>query len=230
MLMKSEMKFHKPFSPTIMETEVPKRFIDIVNEIGDEVLSDDKKSAQWDWSNHLVGKVHKEVQIPIVNKKDGDYCKDVMKSMCIEYLKNMISKSRAYIDNDVILHHPTRGNLHPTNKNINISQSWIVSQYKGEYNPWHQHSGHLSSVIYLKLPKGIGKFYEKELEDHYPIGGSIQFMQGDKQSLRSDTLTFRPEVGKMLIFPSWLKHSVYPFDADGERRSMSFNAYYVNKK
>ena len=85
-------KFHEPFSPTIMETEVPKKFIDIVNKVGDEVLSDDKKSAQWDWSNHLVGKVHKEVQIPIVNKEDGDYCKDVMKSMCVEYLKNMISK------------------------------------------------------------------------------------------------------------------------------------------
>ena len=228
--MKKSETFHTPFSPSIMETEVPKRFLNIVNEIGDEVLSDDKKSAQWDWSNHLVGKVHKEVQIPIVNKKDGDYCKDVMKSMCVEYLKNMISKSRAYIDNNIILHHPTRGNLHPTNENVNISQSWIVSQYKGEYNPWHQHSGHLSSVIYLKLPKGMKEFFDKESKDHYPIGGSIQFMQGDKQSLRSDTLTFRPEVGKMLIFPSWLKQSVYPFDANGERRSMSFNAYYVNKK
>ena len=223
-------KFHEPFSPTIMETEVPKKFIDIVNKVGDEVLSDDKKSAQWDWSNHLVGKVHKEVQIPIVNKEDGDYCKDIMKSMCGEYLKNMISKSRAYIDNDIILHHPTRGNLHPSNENINISQSWIVSQYKGEYNPWHQHSGHLSSVIYLKLPKGMREFFDKESKDHYPIGGSIQFMFGEKQTLRSDTLTFRPEVGKMLIFPSWLTHSVYPFDANGERRSMSFNAYYVNKK
>ena len=74
------------------------------------------------------------------------------------------------------------------------------------------------------------EFFDKESKDHYPIGGSIQFMLGEKQTLRSDTLTFRPEVGKMIIFPSWLKHSVYPFDADGERRSMSFNAYYVNKK
>ena len=153
-----------------------------------------------------------------------------MKSMCVEYLKNMISKSRAYNDNDIILHHPTRGNLHPSNENINISQSWIVSQYKGEYNPWHQHSGHLSSVIYLKLPKGMREFFDKESKDHYPIGGSIQFMFGEKQTLRSDTLTFRPEVGKMIVFPSWLKHSVFPFDVDGERRSMSFNAYYVNKK
>ena len=160
-LVNVDVKFHEPFSPMIMETEVPKKFIDIVNKVGDEVLSDDKKSAQWDWSNHLVGKVHKEVQIPIVNKKDGDYCKNIMKSMCVEYLKDMISKNRAFIDNDVILHHPTRGNPNPTNENINISQSWIVSQYKGEYNPWHQHSGHLSAVIYLKIPKGMDKFYEK---------------------------------------------------------------------
>ena len=225
---KSEVKFHTPFSPTIMEMEVPKKFVDIVNKIVDEVLSDEKKSAQMDWSNHLVGKVHKEVQIPIMNKEDGDYCKNVLRSVCVLYLKDLINKKRAFIEN-MILHHPTHGNLNPTQDNINISQSWIVSQYKGEYNPWHQHSGHLSSVIYLKLPKGMDKFFDKESKDHYPVGGAIQFMQGDKQNLRSDTLTFRPEVGKMLIFPSWLKHSVYPFDVDGERRSMSFNAYYVQK-
>ncbi len=221
---------HEPFSPVILDTKVPKKFIDIVNKVGDEVLSDDQKSAQWDWAHNLVGKVHKEVQIPMVDKQEGDYCKDILRSMCIAYLKNMIEKKRAFIDNDVILHHPTRGNPNPTHENINISSSWIVSQYKGEYNPWHQHSGHLSGVIYLKLPKDMMDFYAKEEQDHYPVGGTIQFMFGEKQTLRSDTLTFRPEVGKMLIFPSWLKHSVFPFDVDGERRSMSFNAYYVNKK
>ena len=76
----------------------------------------------------------------------------------------------------------------------------------------------------------MNKFYEEESKDHYPVSGTIQFMTGEKQSFRSDTATFRPEVGKMLIFPSWLKHSVFPFYVDGERRCMSFNAYYVNKK
>ena len=211
-----------------MQTEVPDKFIKLINKIGDEVLSDDKKSTQFDWSDHLVGKVHKEVQIPMIDPNDANYCKSILKENCLMYLKELISKGRAYIDN-MILHHPTKGNLHPTESNINISQSWIVSQYKGEYNPWHQHSGHLSSVIYLKVPKGMDEFFEKEGEDHYPVGGAIQFMQGDKQNFRNDTLTFRPEVGKMLIFPSWLKHSVYPFDVNGERRSMSFNAYYVSR-
>ena len=69
-----------------METKYQKDLLDIVNEIGDEVLSDDKKSAQFDWSNHLVGKVHKEVQIPIVNKEDGDYCKSILKRCVLYYL------------------------------------------------------------------------------------------------------------------------------------------------
>ena len=64
------------------------------------------------------------------------------------------------------------------------------------------------------------------MEDHYPVSGMIQFTYGESANLRSDTLTFKPEVGQFLIFPSWLKHSVYPFYCDGERRSMSFNVYY----
>jgi hypothetical protein len=64
------------------------------------------------------------------------------------------------------------------------------------------------------------------MEDHYPVSGMIQFTYGESANLRNDTLTFKPEVGQFLIFPSWLKHSVYPFYCDGERRSMSFNVYY----
>ena len=114
-----EEVFHKPFSPTIMEMEVPQKFIDIVNKIGDEVLSDDTKSAQWDWSNHLVGKVHKEVQIPIVNKRMVITVR-IFSRILSCYLKHMIGVSRAYIDN-MVLHHPKHGNLHPTDENINMS-------------------------------------------------------------------------------------------------------------
>ena len=55
---KSDIDFITPFSPTIMVSKVPEKFINLINKIGDDVLSDDKKSAQFDWSGHLVGKVH----------------------------------------------------------------------------------------------------------------------------------------------------------------------------
>ena len=35
-----------------------------------------------------------------------------------------------------------------------------------------------------------------------------------------------PKPGLMLMFPSYLLHTVYPFIGEGERRSIAFNATY----
>jgi len=32
-----------------------------------------------------------------------------------------------------------------------------------------------------------------------------------------------PEVGKLLVFPNWLQHMVYPFKGKGERRTIASN-------
>ena len=211
-------QWHEVFSPTILETYVPQRFIDIVNEVGDDVLSDNNKSAQWDFSNKLVGKVSAEVQIPITDKNTKKYLADTMKKGCLIYLNKMIEFNRAYGWNKISSNAPTIDNIH-------IAQSWIVSQYAGEYNTWHKHSGDFSAVIYLKLPDGMEGEYKKDEQDHYPANGLIEFMYGEAQDFRSDGVKFKPEIGKFLVFPSYLKHFVYPFNVQGERRSMSFNAY-----
>ena len=223
--MMSEDKFIEPFSPAILELQVTQKFIDIVNRVGDEVLSDETKSREWDFSENLVGKVSKEVQIPIVDKAEKKYCLDYMKESCLLFLQEMLKKNRTYEWNK-LTGVGTSQNLYPSLENIHLANSWIVSQYKGEYNPWHKHSGNFSAVMYLKIPEGMNDFMEKEYEDHYPSSGLIQFMYGESQDFRSDTLTCLPEVGKMYLFPSWLKHSVYPFYCEGERRSLSFNAFF----
>ena len=212
-------KFHKPFSPMIMETEVPKKFIKIINGTADKVLNSETASVEWDWSHNLVGKVHKEVQIPIKNRADKEFLFNVMKSACVDYLKESIKNHTAYSWKKLA------GNAIPTLDNIHLTHSWVVSQYAGEYNPWHHHNGDFSSVIYLKLPPNMHKEIEEDFEDHYPANGLIEFMFGENQNFRSDNLKFKPVVGKMLVFPSWLRHFVYPFKSEGERRSMSFNAH-----
>ena len=223
--MSDEVKFLEPFSATILERQVPDRFIEIVNEIGDEVLSDDTTSAEWDFSENLVGKVSKEVQIPLTNKEERKYTLDFMKESCLLYLQRMIKKNRAYEWNKMT-GPGSPLNLSPSIENIHLAQCWLVSQYKNEYNPWHKHSGNFSAAMYLKIPEGMNDFMDKEYNDHYPASGLIQFMYGEALDFRSDTLMCKPEVGKMFLFPSWLRHSVYPFYCEGERRSLSFNAYY----
>ena len=219
-----ELNWKQTFSPTILESKVPKRFLDIVNNVGDKVLADDGLSKKYDFSNSLVGKVSKEVSIPIQNPDDATYCLSMMRMYCVEYLKQMQDWNRSYEWNKA------SDSAIPKEENISISQSWIVSQYKNEYNPWHKHSGHFSAVIYLKIPDGMENHFVEETKDHYPASGLLEFSYGEAQDMRSDTLMCKPEVGMILLFPSYLKHSVYPFYCDGERRSMSFNAYWTTQK
>ena len=44
--------WHEPFSPVIWETQVPRKFVQILNKVGDKVLGDDELSKQYDWSDN----------------------------------------------------------------------------------------------------------------------------------------------------------------------------------
>jgi len=218
---KQTNKFHEIFSPTILETQVPNRFVDIINATGDDVLSSEQKSAKWDWSHKLVGKVSKEIQIPVDDADDRVFLFKTMKQGCLNYINYIISKNRAYG-----WYKLAGRDSKPTIDNIHLTHSWIVSQYAGEYNPYHHHTGDFSAVVYLKIPSNMEEELDVEFTDHYPTNGLIEFMYGENCDMRSDTIKFKPEVGTMLVFPSYLKHFVYPFYSEGERRSMSFNAHF----
>ena len=219
-------KFHEPFSPAILETEVTKRFIKIVNDVSDDVLSSEEKSKRWDWSGKLVGKVSKEVLIPLTSAEDKAYLLKTVKQGCLDYLNHMLDKRR---NNPWTQMNSANWNKKPTLDNIHLDHSWVVSQYAGEFNPFHHHNGDFSGGIYLKVPEGMNDEWEEDLQDHYPAKGLIEFAYGETQSFRCDNLKFKPEVGKFLVFPAWLKHLVYPFSVEGERRMMSFNATVVGQ-
>jgi hypothetical protein len=216
-------KFHEPFSPTILETTVPDRFVDIVNDVADDVLSSEEKSKQWDWSHKLVGKVNKEILIPVTDPDDRSFLFKTMKQGCLDYLLHMIKMNR----NNPWTRMET--GTKPTIDNIHLTHSWVVSQYAGDFNPFHHHNGDFSAGVYLKVPDGMNDEWEEDFQDHYPAKGLIEFGFGESQPFRADNIKFKPEVGKFLVFPSWLKHLVYPFSVEGERRMMSFNATIINK-
>ena len=92
---KNNVTWWEKFSPTIMETEVPQKFIDIINNTGDEVLKDDGLSKKYDFSDNLVGKVHKEVSIPVPDE-DKSYCLSILRQACVRDLRQMIRLGRAY--------------------------------------------------------------------------------------------------------------------------------------
>ena len=122
-------------------------------------------------------------------------------------------------------------------KRYEISQMWTVHSYAGDYNPLHEHGTEtgkaVSCILFLKVPPqidGWNKFNMVEMSNNSGIcDGWTQFVWGansvaDKTNFKHATEAFiKPEVGKLVMFPIWLKHQVAPFFGEGERRSLSVN-------
>ena len=104
-----------------------------------------------------------------------------------------------------------------------IIQTWIVRQFKHEFNPIHWHGGHISGAGFLKVPKILGDNVQKKKQKQYR-GGNLQLIHGARMFTCPSTYNITPQVGDFYIFPNYLMHTVFPFkDTDEERRSISFN-------
>ena len=193
---------YQPFGPSILKVKMPQPYVNLLNTEADTILYDENLSKKYDWSHNLAGNVKKEIAIDPSKIKGFP---EFLVTMSDQYLTKVLPEWT-------------------TDAKVSF-RVWVVSQYAGDFNPAHHHSGDFSGVIYLKLPPKMHDEIVEDSKDHYPASGLIEFMFGENQEFRSDNLKFKPEVGKLLVFPSWLKHFVYPFTCEGERRSMSFNAH-----
>ena len=131
-----------------------------------------------------------------------------------EYFKTLKDTLYKFVFNFV------KSTLQKEIKKFDLKSSWAVCQFESDYNPIHWHDGHLSGVMYTKMPKDLGSSYKDQNKN-----GKIAFIHGSTQLLVSSVYDIKPEVGDLFIFPSYMMHTVYPFFSDEERRSFSFNAF-----
>ena len=195
------MKNIKPFGPTIGKTKISKRFFEKLNEEFDSKSS----SKKIDYSSKLASQIKNEIKI------SNNFIKKNLEKEIKTNIRNFLLKEKI---KDI--------------KDIKILNLWVVSQFKGEYNPIHYHEGDLSGVGYLKLPKGMTNnkmVKNKKLKTN----GTIDFINGQKGFLSKSIHNVIPKIKDLLIFPNYLMHTAYPFNIEGERRSFSFNAKIIIK-
>tara|TARA_B100000809_G_scaffold233204_1_gene249757 strand:+ start:165 stop:797 length:633 start_codon:yes stop_codon:yes gene_type:complete len=199
--MKNEGKIDiiRPFGPAIGSTNIPKTLIDKINNFIDEVIKDKNKSKKFDWGKYLAGQVTQEIKLP----------KEIIDGELLNFL-NKITKAFVEVFTDKKV------------TKFQLISCWVVRQFQNEYNPIHWHNGHISGAGFLKLPNNFGASKQEKATN---ANGRINFTHGTRQFLSMGTITKKPEIGKIYLFPNYLMHSVYPFYGEGERRSMSFNAY-----
>ena len=196
-----DLKLFKPFGPSVAKVTIPENIINELNKYTDQVIKDSDKSKDLNYGNKLVGNVQQEFKMEkefMIKSGWGEFLAKGVKSWIQESNKGTITK-------------------------FNIINSWIVRQYKNEYNPTHFHGGHVSGVGYLKVPDDLGESVQADKENNY--NGKLELIHGSKMFLCDPQFLVKPKVGDFYFFPHYLMHTVYPFsNSNEERRSVSFNA------
>jgi hypothetical protein len=118
-------------------------------------------------------------------------------------------------------------------QNYNTSQhaitslgAWVNFQHKGENNPLHSHGGILSWVLWLKIPYTHEDEQAHQTHPNQSFAGMFGMTYTNvlgNIELAGWQLSKEME-GTLLLFPSKLKHCVYPYySTDDVRISLSGN-------
>ena len=191
----------KPFGPSIVKVTIPDQIIIEMNKYADDLSKDENQMLKLDHGKYLAGNVKQEFRLDIEFMKKIKWAEFLGKS-CQRWLLE---------GHDIKI------------KKFDIIASWIVRQFKNDYNPIHYHGGDISGVGYLKVPEDMGNTAQKEKKVNH--NGKLILIDGSKKFVCNPSYIITPKVGDFYFFPSYMMHTVYPFfNTSEERRSVSFNA------
>ena len=107
------------------------------------------------------------------------------------------------------------------NYDLAITQMWLNKNGPGDYNKAHIHpNAIMSGTYYVQTPPRSGNI---ELHDPVPARPMLPFPVKKRKPNNSPSVEYACQEGLLLVFPSWLLHSVQPNRSDEFRVSISFN-------
>ena len=217
------MKFSVAPAVLFLETQLPKKVIGGLN----EYLDARHNKGGEDFGNKLVGQI-----------SHGEQLKIDSEDPLITPFVNIV----AYMSQEYIKQFCRTIGVGELKRTPHVHSLWSVHSYERDYNPVHDHGVDtimgLSFTTWTKIPPQIAEKDGYKASDLYNSSGIadgfLQFHFGQTgirglEELRPPfSRTIKPEVGKLLMFPSWTQHCVYPFEGDGERRTVAGNLNMVD--
>ena len=218
----AEVTVHNMASVFVMQTEMPINMVNDINDYLDEYKEDENKKSLADT---LVGQIYQGEQLLMDNADPRlkEYT-DFVCGLGADYINFFTQQT---------------GTKLKAPKAVAIDETWSVHSYEGDYNPIHDHGTKtimgISTTGWTKVPQQIldqpvaGSPEYSLYNTSGVCDGYIAFNYGLNQLMDTDRLrppqsfVMQPEVGKLLVFPSWLQHMVYPFKGEGERRTVASN-------
>ena len=202
----------------MLQHNLPEQVVTTLNDYLDTLKQNKLRESAADY---LVGQIHQGEQLKM-DHEDVSLTPFVriVESLAAAYLRHFVEQ--------------TKSPLRP--KKISMDKLWSVHSYQGDYNPIHDQltaaQMGISFTTWTMVPEQIMKRDDQRVdlyESSGAIDGFINFTYGlnqtaDPERLRpSQSRYIMPVPGKLLLFPSWMQHTVYPFFGEGERRTVAGN-------
>ena len=103
---------------------------------------------------------------------------------------------------------------------FDFCQGWFNVNSGDDYNKLHFHPmSTMSGVLYLKVDDNSGHIVFQNpvnIIEHYPFNPK-------QNNILYSGISYKPEIGKVIIFPSWLGHLVQSSTSNEQRISFAFN-------
>ncbi|MFC6672586.1 2OG-Fe(II) oxygenase family protein [Marinobacterium aestuariivivens] len=109
---------------------------------------------------------------------------------------------------------------------LRVTGCWLNLNARGAGHRMHSHPNNfLSGVYYVRTGEGADtiNFHDPRVQ-----AGVIKPPVTELAAGNTDQVVLRVEEGMLLLFPSWLQHSVDPNRGDIERVSVSFNLMFAS--
>ena len=132
----------------------------------------------------------------------------VVKHNFINTLFNVIKPKLNIIYNEMLV-----------NSDVSLVNYWFNVNKKFDYNMMHQHAfSYYSAVLYTKTPVNSGNLVFRRPDR---LRETVEFKDVNEHNF--GIYWTQPEVGKLIIFPSFLEHYVEQNLSDDMRISIAFN-------
>ena len=195
-----------PLGQTVLRYEVPLDVYNIINHVYETNFQHLPQA-----NKQLIGKIEKEHSL-FFGGEDTDKMKrhNLLPQNVLQWFAKVM---KHYLDFNKIIEYQ-----------MHLNSIWVNQMFEHEYNPVHVHQGTLftglSSVMILKLPESYGVEYSSA---HQPQNGRLQIL--GSASGQFAAVDYQPELKErdFYIFPYDMRHTVYPFNGPGTRRSLSAN-------
>ena len=195
-----------PLGQTVLRYEVPLDVYNIINHVYETNFQHLPQA-----NKQLVGKIEKEHSL-FYGGEDNNKMKrhNLLPQNVLQWFENAM---KHYLDFNKIKEY-----------SMHLNSVWVNQMFEHEYNPVHVHQGTLftglSSVMILKLPESYGVEYSSA---HQPQNGRLQILGSSSGQFAA--IDYQPDLKErdFYIFPYDMRHTVYPFNGPGIRRTLAAN-------